>query len=138
MATIHKFVTTGLLALVAAVAFALPASADAAQRAGAKKKAHATASSRASRQALLRSGRRVSSRHLATVVRFEPARPSFGHPKKGHHDDDRPGNEQHFVPAALMGEDHRGERHGWNVTDCTASIGFAPIERAPCVARLKK
>ena len=78
MATIHKFVTTGLLALVAAVAFALPASADAAQRAGAKKKAHATASSRASRQALLRSGRRVSSRHLATVVRFEPARPSFG------------------------------------------------------------
>ena len=78
MATIHKFVTTGLLALVAAVAFALPTSADAAQRAGAKKKAHSTASSRASKQALLRSGRRVSSRHLATVVRFEPARPSFG------------------------------------------------------------
>ena len=78
MATIHKFVTTGLLALVAAVAFALPTSADAAQRASAKKKAHPTASSRAAKQALLRSGRRVSSRHLATVVRFEPARPSFG------------------------------------------------------------
>jgi serine-type D-Ala-D-Ala endopeptidase (penicillin-binding protein 7) len=80
VATIQKFVTSGLLALVAAVAFALPASADAAQRTGAKKKANsaATASSRASKQALLRSGRRVSSRHLATVVRFEPARPSFG------------------------------------------------------------
>jgi len=78
VATIHKFVTTGLLALVAAVAFALPTSADAAQRASAKKKAHVTASSRAAKQALLRSGRRVSSRHLATVVRLEPARPSFG------------------------------------------------------------
>ncbi len=80
MATIHKFVTTGLLALVAAVALALPSSADAAQRTSAKKKAHSasSASSRATKQALLRSGRRVSSRQLATVVRFEPARPSFG------------------------------------------------------------
>lgn len=80
MATIHKFVTTGLLALVAAVSFALPLSADAAQRTSAKKKAHATATnaSRASKQALLRSGRRVSTRHVATVVRYEPARPSFG------------------------------------------------------------
>ena len=80
MATIHKFVTTGLLALVAAIAFALPTSADAAQRTGAKKKPHssAAASARSSRQAALRSGRLVSSRHLATVVRYEPARPSFG------------------------------------------------------------
>jgi serine-type D-Ala-D-Ala endopeptidase (penicillin-binding protein 7) len=80
VATIYKFVTIGLLALVAAVALALPVSADAAQRASAKKKLHSTttASTRATKQALLRSGRRVSSRHLATAVRFEPARPSFG------------------------------------------------------------
>ncbi|MEO8060286.1 MAG: D-alanyl-D-alanine endopeptidase [Burkholderiales bacterium] len=80
MATIHKFVTTGLLALVAAIALALPASADAAQRNGAKKKSHpsASASARASRQAVIRSGRRVSSRHAPTVVRYEPPRPSFG------------------------------------------------------------
>ena len=80
MAIIHKFVTTGLLAVVAAIAFALPTSADAAQRTGAKKKpnANAAASARSSRQAALQSGKRVSSRHLATVVRFEPARPSFG------------------------------------------------------------
>ena len=79
MATIHKFVTTGLLALVAAVALSLPTAADAAQRAGAKKKS-ATASAAASRAAKqsLRSGRRVSTRHVARVVRFEPARPSFG------------------------------------------------------------
>jgi len=80
VATIHKFVTTGLLALVAAITFALPTAADAAQRTAAKKKSHPSASTaaRASRQAVLRSGRRVSSRQLATVVRFEPARPSFG------------------------------------------------------------
>ena len=80
MAIIHKFVTTGLLAVVAAIAFALPTSADAAERTGAKKKpnANAAASARSSRQAALQSGKRVSSRHLATVVRFEPARPSFG------------------------------------------------------------
>jgi serine-type D-Ala-D-Ala endopeptidase (penicillin-binding protein 7) len=75
VATFHKFVTTGLLALVAAVAFAVPTAADAAQRAGAKKKA--PAASAASKQ-VLRSGRRVSTRHVARVVRFEPARPSFG------------------------------------------------------------
>ena len=79
MATTHKFVTNGLLALVAAVAFALPSAADAAQRTGAKKKATSTAaaSSQASNQ-VLRSSRRVSTRHVAGVVRFEPARPSFG------------------------------------------------------------
>jgi D-alanyl-D-alanine endopeptidase (penicillin-binding protein 7) len=79
VAIIHKFVSTGLLALVAAVALALPSAADAAQRAGAKKKSPtaAAASSRASKQAL-RSSRRVSTRHVARMVRFEPARPSFG------------------------------------------------------------
>ena len=75
MATISKFVSTGLLALVAAVTFALPSSADAAQRAGAKKKT--PSASDASKQ-VLRSGRRVSTRQVAKVVRFEPARPSFG------------------------------------------------------------
>ena len=80
MAIIYKFVTTGLLTVVAAIAFALPTSADAAERTGAKKKpnANAAASARSSRQAALQSGKRVSSRHLATVVRFEPAHPSFG------------------------------------------------------------
>ena len=80
MATINKFVTTGLLALVAAITFALPAAADAAQRASVKKKAPAitAASARASKQVVLRSGRRVASRQVASLVRFEPARPSFG------------------------------------------------------------
>jgi serine-type D-Ala-D-Ala endopeptidase (penicillin-binding protein 7) len=75
VATFHKFVTTGLLALVAAVAFALPTAADAAQRTGAKKKA---ASASAASKQVLRSSRRVSTRHVARLVRFEPARPSFG------------------------------------------------------------
>ena len=76
MATIHKFVSTGLMALVAAIAFGLPTAADAAQRAAAQKKT-ATATSLASKQ-VLRSNRRVSTRHVARVVRLEPARPSFG------------------------------------------------------------
>ena len=67
--------------MVATISLSLPASADAAQRTGAKKKAQAASASgatRSSEQAVLRSGRRVSSRHVASLVRFEPARPSFG------------------------------------------------------------
>ena len=81
MALFNKFVTTGLLAMVATISLSLPASADAAQRTDAKKKAQAAGASgatRSSKQAVLRSGRRVSSRHVASLVRFEPARPSFG------------------------------------------------------------
>jgi serine-type D-Ala-D-Ala endopeptidase (penicillin-binding protein 7) len=80
VAITRKFVTSGLLFLVAAVTLALPTAADAAHRAAAKKKSHASAaaSQRVSKQAVLRSGRRASSRHVATLIRFEPARPSFG------------------------------------------------------------
>ena len=82
MAINNNFVTAGLLALVAAIALTVPTVADAAQRASAKKRVHATAdgasSTRPSKQLVLRSSRRVSSRQVASVVRFEPARPSFG------------------------------------------------------------
>ena len=67
--------------MVATISLSLPASADAAQRTGAKKKAQAASASgatRSSKQAVLRSGRRISSRNVASLVRFEPARPSFG------------------------------------------------------------
>ena len=93
MASIEKFVTTGLLALVAAVSLVLPVHADAAQKASAKKKSHAVApikskvvASKATRPAkagrqvvVLRNTTRAASiRRVSAVMRIEPARPSFG------------------------------------------------------------
>ena len=82
MASIKTFVTVGIIALVTAISLAMPSVASAAERVGAKKKAtagaKATSSTRASKTAGPRSARRVSSRQVASVVRFEPARASFG------------------------------------------------------------
>ena len=85
MAFIDKFVTTGLMALVAAVLLTVSSHSDAAQRAAAKKKTHAVAplKSKAVRAvkpsrsvAVLRNGDNL--RRVSSVMRFEPARPSFG------------------------------------------------------------
>ena len=93
MASINKFVTTGLMALVAAVSLILPIHADAAQKAAAKKKSHAVApikskapaakltrSAKGSRQVVvLRNSGRVSGiKRVSSLMRIEPARPSFG------------------------------------------------------------
>ena len=78
MASIKKIVTTGVMALVAAVSLALPGAADATV----KKKAHATAKTalmaRSAKHAALHVGRRVNANHVVSVVRIEPAHPSFG------------------------------------------------------------
>ena len=93
MASIIKFVTTGLLALVAASAIALPTHADAAQGALAKKKAHAAApvkskpapaklsrTAKGSRQVVVlrNTGHVGGIKRVSAVMRIEPARPSFG------------------------------------------------------------
>ncbi len=93
MASINKFVTTGLMALVAAVSLILPMHADAAQKASAKKRSHAVApvkskapaakqarSAKGSRQVVvLRNAGRVGGiKRVSSVMRVEPARPSFG------------------------------------------------------------
>ncbi len=96
MASINKFVTAGLMALVAAVTLILPTHADAAQKASAKKKSHAVAplhskasaarvsrSAKGSRpQVVLRntgiSSRAAGIKRVSAVMRVEPARPSFG------------------------------------------------------------
>ena len=88
MVSIKKFVTTGVLALVAAVSLTLPTHSDAAQRASAKKKTHAVApvknkavrAGKASRSvAVLRTGDRASGlKRVSSVMRVEPAGPSFG------------------------------------------------------------
>jgi D-alanyl-D-alanine endopeptidase (penicillin-binding protein 7) len=86
VASITKSVTTALLALLTAALVAVPSASDAAQRTPAKKKAHAVAPVEAKsaakghrRVAALHGSRRVRGvRHVSSVVRFEPARPSFG------------------------------------------------------------
>ncbi len=93
MASINKFVTTGLMALVAAVSLILPVHADAAQKASAKKRSHAVApvkskapaakqarSAKGSRQVVVlrNTGRVGGIKRVSSVVRVEPARPSFG------------------------------------------------------------
>ena len=93
MASINKFVTTGLTALVAAVSLILPMHADAAEKAAAKKKSHAVApvKSKASAAKAVRSakgqrqvvvlrntGRVGGIKRVSTLMRAEPARPSFG------------------------------------------------------------
>ena len=93
MASVGKFVTATLVALVAAASLVLPVHADAAQKAAAKKKSHAVAplkskalaskttrSIKGARQAVvLPDTSRISSiRRVSAVMRVEPARPSFG------------------------------------------------------------
>jgi D-alanyl-D-alanine endopeptidase (penicillin-binding protein 7) len=87
VAFFKTFVTSGIVALVVAVALGSPAAADAATRTAAKKKTHASASAgkatasrtrAAKASAGPRSARRVSAKHVTSVVRVEPARPSFG------------------------------------------------------------
>ena len=66
-----------MLTLVAMAAVALPSAADAVQAQVAKKKpAKATAYSR--HAVAVRSGKTLAVRHVASVVRIEPQRPSFG------------------------------------------------------------
>jgi len=93
VASINKFFATGLMAVVAAVSLILPMHADAAEKAAAKKKSHAVApvksrapaakltrSTKGTRQVVvLRNTGRVSGiRRVSSVMRVEPARPSFG------------------------------------------------------------
>ncbi len=92
MASINKFVTNGLLALVAAVSLVLPMHADAAEKASAKKKSHVVApvkskapaskqarSVKASRQVVVPRNTGVGGvKRVSAVMRVEPARPSFG------------------------------------------------------------
>ena len=82
MAPIKTFVTTGIIALVTAISLTMPSVVGATERVAAKKKTTATtkasSSARASKTAGPRSARRVNSRQVASVVRLEPARPSFG------------------------------------------------------------
>lgn len=79
MTPLKTLVTTGIIALVAAVSMTMPAVADAAQRVGAKKKANVTAKATASKTAGPRSARRVNTKNVSSVVRvYEPAKPSFG------------------------------------------------------------
>jgi len=73
-----------MLALLA-LTVAVPAAAEAARSPSAKKRSHAAAevtasvpASRSTKKASLRSAKRVSTRQVASVVRIEPARPSFG------------------------------------------------------------
>ncbi len=93
MASVDKIVTTGLIALFAAVALVLPMHADAAQKASAKKKAHAVAplKSKASPARAVRAtkgsrslvvlrtpGRAGGLKRVSALMHVEPARPSFG------------------------------------------------------------
>jgi serine-type D-Ala-D-Ala endopeptidase (penicillin-binding protein 7) len=84
--SINRYVTAGFIALVTAVAMVLPSHADAAQRAVAKKKSHAVApvkakaavsKGRASKKVVLRNGT-VGVKRVSSVMRVEPAHPSFG------------------------------------------------------------
>lgn len=71
-----------MLALVAAFSLAMPAVADATQSVPAKKKPHATtkasATSRSAAKIAPHASKRVKAKQVASVVRIEPARPSFG------------------------------------------------------------
>lgn len=72
MGKIKQLVTVGLLALVASVAFAIPAPSDAAQKSVKKR---ATATKQVQPKAALR---RSAARSTKRVVRIVPERPSFG------------------------------------------------------------
>ena len=82
MASFKTFVTVGIAALVTAISLTMPSVAGATERVAAKKKAtavaKASASGRASKNAGPRSARRVNARQVASIVRIEPARASFG------------------------------------------------------------
>ena len=92
MILIDKFVGTGLTVLAVALALALPTHADAAVTKkhhavahAAAKPAHRTAkvaqahpSAKSMRRAVVRNGSRASIKRVSSIVRFEPARPSFG------------------------------------------------------------
>ena len=92
MILIDKFVATGLTVLAVALALALPTHADAAVTKkhhavahAAAKPAHRTAkvaqahpSAKSMRRAVVRNGSRASIKRVSSIVRFEPARPSFG------------------------------------------------------------
>ena len=80
MAPIKTFVTTGILAVVTAIFLTMPSVAGATEAVAAKKKTAASAKAGASsrKTAGPRSARRVSARQVASVVRYEPTRPSFG------------------------------------------------------------
>jgi len=85
VASIKTRLTSGMLVLVAAFSLALPAVADATQSTPAKKKAtaqvkasKAAAATGSARKATLHTAKRVKAKQAASVVRVEPARPSFG------------------------------------------------------------
>jgi len=83
VASIQRFLTTGVLALAAAVSLALPGVADAAEPAAVvKKKVHAAPKAapvaHRRKKGSLQAVTRVNSKHVTSVVRIEPARPSFG------------------------------------------------------------
>jgi D-alanyl-D-alanine endopeptidase (penicillin-binding protein 7) len=80
VASIKTFVTTGIIAVVTAIFLTMPSVAGATEPVAAKKKTSASAktNARASKAAGPRSARRVNSRQVASVVRLEPARASFG------------------------------------------------------------
>ena len=89
MASLKKLVTTTLLALITTVSITLPMHADATQQTAAQKKAIAHqkhvklaptghAASRTTSRVVMRGGKRVVVRQAASLVHFEPARPSFG------------------------------------------------------------
>ena len=73
--------TTGLVALIATLALALPLGAAAATKkksTAAIKSAQATHAGKPARTIVLRNGRKVAVKRVSSVVRIEPARPSFG------------------------------------------------------------
>ncbi len=87
MAAIKKFVTTAVLVLVAAASLSLPGVSEAAQRVAAKKKPQAVTKHAAATRGVVRhaalhasvhAAKRVGARHVASIIRIEPARPSFG------------------------------------------------------------
>jgi D-alanyl-D-alanine endopeptidase (penicillin-binding protein 7) len=87
VALMGKLVTTGLTTLLAAVTFATAAHAQTAEREVAKKKTHTSSrmSSNAPRagrikanQVVLRSSSRAGVKRVSSVMRIEPAHPSFG------------------------------------------------------------
>ena len=87
MAPIKKFVTTSVLAVVAALSLTLTIHANAAERSTAKKRTHAVApvktkaarAAKARPVAVLRNGGRAGNlKRVSSVMRVEPAHPSFG------------------------------------------------------------
>ena len=85
MTFIDKFVTSSFVALVAAVSLAFPSDANAAAKKKPSKShavGHVQAKSghggKSARTVVLRNGNRAGVKRVSTVVRIEPARPSFG------------------------------------------------------------